>query len=224
MYAFLEKILYYNLKTRKCIYITFHFIIKHKSHGTMMNASAQKITHEEAVKQLQQSMQSHHVVSELDTDNVATIPIIQPTPMSELPIAQPIPPELESIDIEEEGYYVDEKELQLAQSRVKRWLELDAEISTLSTAIKMRRQQKEDLNKHLIAFMQGNKVPHFEMSHGKLDLQMSKHKQPLSQKWIASQIQSVEGITSSIQDKLMKVIFEERTITEKPRLKHVKGK
>lgn len=193
----------------------------------MMNAPKQtKITHEEAVKQLQKSMQSHHVVSELDTNNVASIPIIQPTPMSELPISQPIPPELESIDIEEEeeGYYVDEKELQLAQSRVKRWLELDAEISTLSTAMKMRRQQKDDLNKHLIAFMQGNKVPHFEMSHGKLDLQMSKHKQPLSQKWIASQIQSVEGITSSMQDELMKVIFEERMVTEKPRLKHVKGK
>ena len=91
----------------------------------MMNAPKQtKITHEEAVKQLQKSMQSHHVVSELDTNNVASIPIIQPTPMSELPISQPIPPELESIDIEEEeeGYYVDEKELQLAKRREKNWL------------------------------------------------------------------------------------------------------
>ena len=183
-----------------------------------------KMTHEEAVKQLQESMQTQQVVSELNTNDVSSIPIIQPTPMSELPISQPIPPELESIDAEEDGYYVDEKELQLAQSRVKRWLELDAEISTLSTAIKMRRQQKEDLNKHLIAFMQGNKVPHFEMSQGKLDLQMSKHKQPLSQKWIASQIQSVEGITPTMQDKLMHVIFEERMVTEKPRLKHVKSK
>lgn len=186
--------------------------------------SSQKITHEEAVKQLQQSMQNGHIVSQLDTNDVASIPIVQPIPMSELPLSQPIPPELDSIDTEEEGFCVDEKELQLAQSRVKRWLELDAEISTLSTAIKMRRQQKEDLNKHLIAFMQGNKVPHFEMSQGKLNLQMSKHKQPLSQKWIASQIQSVEGITPHIQDTLMKVIFEERMVTEKPRLKHVKGK
>lgn len=182
------------------------------------------MTHEEAVKQLQQSMETGNATSQLDTNDVTSIPIVQPIPMNELPISQPIPPDLESIDMEEEGFYVDEKELQLAQSRVKRWLELDAEISTLSTAIKMRRQQKEDLNKHLIAFMQGNKVPHFEMSHGKLDLQMSKHKQPLSQKWISSQIQSVDGITPHMQDKLMKVIFEERMVTEKPRLKHVKSK
>ena len=189
-----------------------------------VSSSQKKMTHEEAVKQLQQSMETGNATSQLDTNDVTSIPIVQPIPMNELPISQPIPPDLESIDMEEEGFYVDEKELQLAQSRVKRWLELDAEISTLSTAIKMRRQQKEDLNKHLIAFMQGNKVPHFEMSHGKLDLQMSKHKQPLSQKWISSQIQSVDGITPHMQDKLMKVIFEERMVTEKPRLKHVKSK
>ena len=114
--------------------------------------------------------------------------------------------------------------MQLAQSRVKRWLELDAELSTLSTAMRERRRQKEDLNKHLIAFMQGNQVPRFEMSKGNLSLEMSKHKQPLNQKWIATQIQTVEGITSEQKDRLMKVIFDERVVTEKPRLKHKKGK
>lgn len=183
-----------------------------------------KLTHQQAVQQLQASMENNTTVSHLDTSNVANIPPLAPTPMSELPLSQPIPPELENIDAEEEGYCVDEQELLLAQSRVKRWLELDAEISTLSTAIRERRRQKEDLNKHIIAFMQGNHVPHFDMSKGKLDLQVSKHKQPLSQKWVATQIQSVNGITQDKQDELMKVIFEDRAVTEKPRLKHVKGK
>jgi hypothetical protein len=185
----------------------------------------QKLTHHQAVKQLQASMENNTVVSHMDTSNVANIPPLAPTPMTELPLFKPIPPELENIDAEEEeGYCVDEQELLLAQSRVKRWLELDAEISTLSTAIRERRRQKEDLNKHIIAFMQGNQVPHFDMSKGKLDLQVSKHKQPLSQKWVATQIQSVDGITQDKQDELMKVIFEDRAVTEKPRLKHVKGK
>lgn len=183
-----------------------------------------KMTHEQAVQQLQDTMNSIQPASTLDTSNVANIPSVAPTPMSELPLSQPIPPELDNIDAEEEGFYVDEKELQLAQSRVKRWLELDAEISTLNTAVRERRRQKEDLNKHIIAFMQGNHVPHFEMSKGKLDLQVSKHKQPLSQKWVATQIQSVDGITQEKQDELMKVIFEDRAVTEKHRLKHVKGK
>lgn len=185
-----------------------------------------KLTHQQAVQQLQQTMENNISVSNIDTTDVANIPAIAPTPMNELPLSTsvPIPPELENIDVEEGGYYVDEKDLQLAQSRVKRWLELDAEISTLSTAIRERRRQKDDMNKHIIAFMQGNHVPHFEMSKGKLDLQVSKHKQPLSQKWVATQIQSVEGITQEKQDELMKVIFEDRVVTEKPRLKHVKGK
>lgn len=184
----------------------------------------QKLTHQQAVQQLQDTLDNSTTVSSLDTTNVSNIPPIAPTPMNELPLSTPIPPELETIDTEEDGYYVDEKELQLAQSRVKRWLELDAEISTLNTAIRERRRQKEDLNKHIIAFMQGNHVPHFEMSKGKLDLQVSKHKQPLSHKWVATQIQSVDGITPEKQDELIKVIFENRAVTEKPRLKHVKAK
>ncbi len=192
-----------------------------------MQNPTQKLTHEQAVQQLQEAMLSTPQPSALDTTDVNTIPAVPPTPMDQLPLStpQPIPPQLDTIDTEEgEGYYVDEKELQLAQSRVKRWLELDAELSTLSTAMRERRRQKEDLNKHLIAFMQGNQVPRFEMSKGNLSLEMSKHKQPLNQKWIATQIQTVEGITTEQQEKLMKVIFDERVVTEKPRLKHKKGK
>lgn len=185
-----------------------------------------KLTHDQAVKQLQEAM-LHTPESTLDTTNVNNIPALPPTPMDALPLSTPppIPPQLDNIDTEEgEGYYVDEKELLLAQSRVKRWLELDAEISTLNTALRERRRQKEDINKHLIAFMQGNQVPRFEMSQGNLSLEISKHKQPLSQKWIATQIQTVDGISSEKQDQLMKVIFDERSVTEKPRLKHKKGK
>jgi len=192
-----------------------------------MQNPTQKLTHEQAVQQLQEAMLSTPPPSALDTTDVNAIPTVPSTPMDQLPLStpQPIPPQLDTIDTEEgEGYYVDEKELQLAQSRVKRWLELDAELSTLSTAMRERRRQKEDLNKHLIAFMQGNQVPRFEMSKGNLSLEMSKHKQPLNQKWIATQIQTVEGITSEQKDRLMKVIFDERVVTEKPRLKHKKGK
>jgi hypothetical protein len=41
---------------------------------------------------------------------------------------------------------------------------------------------------------------------------------------VATQIQSVDGITQEKQDELMKVIFEDRAVTEKHRLKHVTGK
>lgn len=130
---------------------------------------------------------------------------------------------LDSLETDD-GVYVDDNEFELAQSRVKRWLELDAEIATLGAALRERRKQREDLNKHIIAFMQGNQVPHFEMSRGNLSLQVSKHKQPLNEKWITSRIQTVGGISEEKQQELMRVIFEEREVTEKPRLKHLKGR
>jgi hypothetical protein len=135
----------------------------------------------------------------------------------------PLPPMLDSLETED-GIYVDDQEFDLAQSRVKRWLELDAEIATLSAALRERRKQREDLNKHIISFMQGNSVPHFEMSRGNLSLQVSKHKQPLNQKWIMSRIQAVEGISEEKQQELLRLIFEERQVTEKPRLKHLKNR
>lgn len=135
----------------------------------------------------------------------------------------PLPPMLDSLETDD-GIYVDDQEFDLAQSRVKRWLELEAEIATLSAALRDRRKQREDLNKHIISFMQGNAVPHFEMSRGNLSLQVSKHKQPLNQKWITSRIQAVEGISEEKQQELLRLIFEERAVTEKPRLKHLKNR
>lgn len=195
------------------------------SYTKQANQPTKKILHGDAVKAIQETMNMQHEPSvALDTVNVANIKPLAPTPMSALPIGQPIPPEVDNIETEDDGFYVDEKDLIMAQSRVKRWLELDAEISTLNTAIRDRRRQKDDLNKHIIAFMQGNQVPHFEMSQGNLSLEVTKHRQPLSQKWVATQIQSVEGLNQSTQDALMKVIFEDRVVTEKHRLKHKKGK
>ena len=107
---------------------------------------------------------------------------------------------------------------------VKRWLELDAEISTLNTALRERRREKDDLNKHLLAFMQSNQTPHFEMSKGSLSVAVSKHKQPLNQKFITEKVQAVEGLSETAKGALLKSIFEERSVTEKTRLKHVKAK
>lgn len=179
----------------------------------------QQVQQHVASLQLQQKQQQLH--QQGDSSN-PTSTHVNPPPLTQSATQQPIPPMLDSIETEE-GFFVDDHEFELAQSRVKRWLELEAEISTLSAALRERRKQREDLNKHIIAFMQGNQVPHFEMSKGNLSLSVSKHKQPLNQKWIASRIQAVEGISPEAQAELMRQIFEERSVTEKPRLKHLKG-
>lgn len=187
-------------------------------------STAPKLTHEQAVQHLQAAMAggaalAANVQAAPPASSVPVSQLVQPSPQ------QPIPPELEALETEEgEGLYVDDAEFELAQSRVKRWLELDAEMSTLNTALRERRREKDDLNKHLLAFMQSNQIPHFEMSKGNLSVAVSKHKQPLNQKFITEKVQAVEGLSEAAKGALLKSIFEERSVTEKTRLKHVKAK
>ena len=184
--------------------------------------SATKITHQQAVEQLQAAMQGGAKLA----DSVVAASPASSLSVSELiqaPAKNPIiPPELEALETEEDGLYVDDVEFELAQSRVKRWLELDAEVSTLNTALRERRREKEDLKKHLVAFMQSNQIPHFEMSKGHLSMAVSKHKQPLNQKFITEKIQTATDIDEPTKAALLKSIFENRSVTEKHRLKHVK--
>lgn len=196
-----------------------------------MQATSTKLTHEQAVQQLQAAMAggatlANHVAPAPPAASVPVSQLVQPTGATGAPSSgTPIPPELAELETDAgEGLYVDDLEFGLAQSRVKRWLELDAEMSTLSTALRDRRREKEDLNKHLLVFMESNQIPHFEMSKGNLSVAVSKHKQPLNQKFITEKVEAVQSLDADTKAALLKSIFEDRVVTERHRLKHVKAK
>lgn len=189
--------------------------------------STMKLTKEQAVQHLQQVMAGGASLA----DSVKPVQPASTMSVSELVETNTntnvkcIPPDLEDLETDEtDGIYVDDAEFELAQSRVARWLELGAQISALNTAIRERRREKNDLEKHLLAWMHTNKVPHFEMSKGNLTMTVSKHKQPLNQKFITEKVQAVAGLSEDAKNALLKSIFEERNVIEKTQLKHVKSK
>lgn len=195
----------------------------------IQSKTAQKLTHQEAVEHIQAAMSGGVTLAEVETaqpaSSMSVSKLIQSNNSTNTFTSQPIPPELDALETtKDEGFYVDDTDFELAQSRVKRWLELDAEISTLNTALRTRRREKEDLNKHLLAFMQSNHIPHFEMSKGNLTMAVSKHKQPLNQKFITEKIHAVDGLSDNAKQTLIKSIFEDRSVTEKTRLKHTRAK
>jgi hypothetical protein len=81
-------------------------------------------------------------------------------------------------------------DMQQLQITVKDWLNLDDEIRTLQAAIRNRKKQKKEIGVSIINFMDQNKVPHFNLSDGKLIFSQSKHKQPINAKYIVDTLQN----------------------------------
>lgn len=102
------------------------------------------------------------------------------------------------------------------QTTVKDWLNLDDEIRTLQAAIRNRKKQKKEIGVSIINFMDQNKVPHFNLSDGKLIFSQSKHKQPINAKYIvdtlqnhpdfAKQPQKITNLLTFLQNSRKKVV------------------
>ena len=132
-----------------------------------------------------------------------------------------VPPQLPDIDCpEDEGVFLDHDDLSAAQDRIKEWITLDDEISKLSAAIRQRRKQKKALDEHITQFMQSNKIPHFELTKGKLSVAVSNRKQGLNHKWIMEQMKAHvadQNLRAKIENAL-----QDRPMTQVSRLKHSK--
>ena len=66
------------------------------------------------------------------------------------------------------------------ESRVKEWLNIDDEISKLNSALKERKQKKQELTNYIMGFMKNNEIPFFNINNGKLIMTESKQKKPLN--------------------------------------------
>ena len=135
----------------------------------------------------------------------------------------PVPPELTDIDCPDddaEGIYVDETDFQTAQANVKRWLELSEEIRKLTAAAAERRKQKNALDQYIINFMKNHKIPHFDLSNGKLSLAQTKSTQPLNKKWIHEQLTQFSEIDEDQKLAIETRLCDNRPVAKKDRLKH----
>ena len=132
----------------------------------------------------------------------------------------PPPPQLECIDCpEEEGVFLDQDELSEAQVRIKQWINLDSEITKLSSAIRERRKQKKKLDDEILRFMQKNKIPHFDLSRGKLSMALSQRKQALNHKWIMEKVTALDVFTDEHTAQI-NAALQDRPSKQVARLKH----
>jgi hypothetical protein len=107
------------------------------------------------------------------------------------------------------------------QKAVKRWLELENEIKTLTSAISERKKEKQTLTTHIVEFMKDNEIPFFNLNtQGKLTLKETTTKTPLSQKIIKSTIET--NLSAEDAENLRKILFEDRPTVSKFQLKYKK--
>ena len=136
-----------------------------------------------------------------------------------------VPPQLEDIDCaEDDGVFIDEAELGEAQQKIKQWMNLNDEIAKLSAAIRERRKQKKALDGAILTFMEANKIPHFELSRGKLSLAVSKRKQSFNPKWVMEKLGSLKLLESETHRDEVQAALQDRPVTEVARLKHSKAR
>ena len=111
--------------------------------------------------------------------------------------------------------------LENTQKQVKRWLELDGEISALNKAVAERKKEKNMLTESIIQFMKSHDNPFFALNTmGKLSLRESTSKMPLNQKMIRSAIET--ELPPKEAETLRKLLFEERPTVSKFLLKYKK--
>ena len=111
--------------------------------------------------------------------------------------------------------------LENTQKQVKRWLELDGEISALNKAVAERKKEKNMLTESIIQFMKSHDIPFFALNTmGKLSLRESTSKMPLNQKMIRSAIET--ELPPKEAETLRKLLFEERPTVSKFLLKYKK--
>lgn len=127
-------------------------------------------------------------------------------------------------DDDGKGVFIDDQELDETKQHVKSLMQLNDEIKEISDALAERRKQHKVLNGKIFGYMKTNQIPHFDLAEkGKLQLTTTSRKQPLSSKWIASQLKLIDGLEDNTQLAILKTL-DDRPVKQSVRLQHKKTK
>jgi len=108
------------------------------------------------------------------------------------------------------------------QNYVKEWLRYDDEIRTLQSAIKDRKNEKAQLGKIIMSFMDENDIPQFNLSDGKLIFSKSNHTEAINLKFIKSNLMDAPNISQDHYEKIMEYLESKRGKRTTIRLKRTK--
>ena len=108
------------------------------------------------------------------------------------------------------------------QSIVKEWLNIDDEISKLNSALKERKQKKQELTNYIMSFMKTNEIPFFNINNGKLIMTESKQKKPLNKDTMLKLTTTYFNNNVESANNLIKYINDNRDTYVRNRLKKSK--
>jgi len=137
-------------------------------------------------------------------------------------IFEPNQLDIEDIDCpdnDENGVFLEDTALENAQSHIKDWMTVKDEITKLAAALANRRKRKKVLDTTIMKFMNENKIPHFDMSSGKLSLTSVNRKQAMNTKWITEKLNTIVGLSEEHKVQILAAL-NNRPVTQTSQLKH----
>lgn len=106
---------------------------------------------------------------------------------------------------------------------VRTWIELDDSIKTLQSAIRERRQEKVQLTKRVMDFMDRHDIEDLNTKSGRIRYKTNVVRAPLSQSVIKERISTFFSGDSSTASMLMRTLFEDgREPVERSSLRRLK--
>ena len=93
-------------------------------------------------------------------------------------------------DSDDEDHYLDDNDPDFIEFKenVKLWIKLDDDISTLTKAIKERKDKKKEVSPALLDFMEKHEINDLNTNDGHLKFQKSLRSKPISKKYLLDKL------------------------------------
>ena len=125
-------------------------------------------------------------------------------------------------DSDDEDHYLDDNDPDFIEFKenVKLWIKLDDDISTLTKAIKERKNKKKEVSPALLDFMEKYKIHDLDTQEGHLKFQKSMRSQSVSKKFLVSKLgHFFKNLNKG--EKIVDFIYDNREKKELVNLKRV---
>lgn len=115
-----------------------------------------------------------------------------------------------------------EEEIQFFKKSLQDFLELQQEISTIESALKLRKDKRKKLSESIHTFIQENEIEHINLqgdySGKQIKSVVGKRKTPLNEKTISNALHKYYGTNAEEANKVLEAIINSRTQVEKRKL------
>lgn len=113
-----------------------------------------------------------------------------------------------------------DEDIEVLKQQVRMWLKLDDVIKQLKQVVKDKQSEKQVYTETIIEFMQKYNYEELNTKQGKIHFKVNNVKSPLSQKMLKTRLIEYHDPNISKED-LLKAMFENRNVVEKPTLRKV---